>query len=53
MTTPEQAINSQCEICGGYELDDGTNEICLCDDFCPICLKDECDHECEAFEDGY
>lgn len=23
------------------------------DDYCPICEKDECEPDCEAFEDGY
>ncbi|MDX9730217.1 MAG: hypothetical protein RBT63_00465 [Bdellovibrionales bacterium] len=24
-------VNRQCQICGGYELNDGTSELCYCD----------------------
>jgi hypothetical protein len=47
-----QQINHQCEICGGYELDNGVDEVCECE-FCPICEQEECDRDCPAFEDGY
>lgn len=28
----EDVINRECQQCGGYELDDGTSEICYCDE---------------------
>lgn len=30
--TLERGINRQCQQCGGYEYDDGTCELCYCDD---------------------
>lgn len=49
--------NRKCQECGGWELRDGTEDAdwnsCQCEDECPICLKDECEMDCLAFEDGY
>ena len=26
----EEVINRECQHCGGYELDDGTSDLCYC-----------------------
>ena len=28
----DEYLNRECQQCGGYELDDGTSEICYCDE---------------------
>ena len=33
--------NRQCQICQGYELDDGTSDVCDCDDLTE-CLNPDC-----------
>ena len=51
-------INTQCPTCGKYNKFEGfCNSECEKDfeddDYCPICLKEICDDDCEAAEDGY
>lgn len=52
MSDKEQ-INRQCQDCFKYELDDGSGEICECDDCCPLCLEVNCLEDCDAYEDEY
>lgn len=35
-----------------YGENEREDEVDECE-FCPICLKPECDEDCEAYEDGY
>lgn len=37
-------INRQCQVCFGYDLDDGTNDLCHCDTFDDEIVK--CKNEC-------
>lgn len=30
--TLERGVNRRCQDCGGYEFDDGTCDLCYCDD---------------------
>lgn len=46
-------INRQCQICLGYELDDGTSELCRCD--CDEENIVECKNNCgqQVYDGGF
>lgn len=37
--------NRQCQVCGGYELDDGVSDLCFCDEDNIV----ECLNECGEY----